>query len=388
MIFKVSKHRNFNGSYYVILILASCIAVLIFKAKSSQVIDVGDAHNFETDGIKRLSASPNKKEVRNQAANLNEDHPIESLERSVVNNSEDEGISVGNFISMVDSLSLELSSDLLDSIFDSDIIDAYENNFAEIFERQPTAREVLVERAALIRIEESWEEVLFKSNLSEEEEKNVRGTLLRLYIRNMEYSDMHISGDMTSQEWLNVYVGDNEVLDAISSLISEDKFRELKSYYVDKRSNSEPDPKLAAIRRDSFNFPAFDAIYNEDPVLLESLLAAGADVDAVSEYSPEISFFARAIDSAIPEMIEVMLAYGADIDSRDIFGNTMLHRAALDGNIEIVNLLIEAGASPLLRDSLGFTPAMQVRLGRSELGEDKYNELHTLLKNAEANVSQ
>ena len=144
----------------------------------------------------------------------------------------------------------------------------------------------------------------------------------------------------------------------------------------------------AQVVRDSVNFPAFDAIYNEDPVLLESLLAAGADVDAVSEYSPEISLFERAIDSAIPEMIEVMLAYGADIDSRDIFGNTMLHRAALDGNIEIVNLLIEAGASPLLRDSLGFTPAMQVRLGRTELGEDKYNELHTLLKKAEANVSQ
>jgi len=106
MIFKVSKHRNFNGSYYVILILASCIAVLIFKAKSSQVIDVGEAHNFETEGIKRLSDSSNQKEVRNQAANLNEDLPIESLERSVVNNSEDEGYSVRNFISMVDSLSL------------------------------------------------------------------------------------------------------------------------------------------------------------------------------------------------------------------------------------------------------------------------------------------
>ena len=85
---------------------------------------------------------------------------------------------------------------------------------------------------------------------------------------------------------------------------------------------------------------------------------------------------------------QAMLAYCADIDSRDSFGNTMLHRAAVDGNVEIVNLLIEAGVSPLSRDSLGFTPAMQVRLSRFDLGEDKYNELHTLLKNAEASVSQ
>lgn len=388
MTFKVSKYPNFNGSYYVILILTSCIFALIFVAKSGQLIDEGEAHNLEIDGIKSLSNSSNQKEVRNHAVILNENHPIESLERSAVNNSEDGEYSVRNFISMVDSLSLELSSDLLDSIFSSDIIDAYEENFSEIFERQPTARDVLVERAASISIEESWEEVLLKSNLSEKEEKNVRGTLLRLYIRNMEYSDMRISGEMTSQEWLNVYSGDDEVLDAISSLISEEKFRELESYYVDRRSNLEPDPKLAAIGRDSVNVPAFDAIYNEDPVLLESLLAAGADVDAVSEYSPEISLFERAIDSAIPEMIEAMLAYGADIDSRDIFGNTMLHRAAVDGNVEIVNLLIEAGVSPLSRDSLGFTPAMQVRLSRFDLGEDKYNELHTLLKSAEANVSQ
>jgi len=171
MTFKVSKYPNFNGSYYVILILASCIFALIFVAKSGQLIDEGEAHNLEIDGIKSLSNSSNQKEVRNHAVILNENHPIESLERSAVNNSEDGEYSVRNFISMVDSLSLELSSDLLDSIFSSDIIDAYEENFSEIFERQPTARDVLVERAASISIEESWEEVLLKSNLSEKRKK-------------------------------------------------------------------------------------------------------------------------------------------------------------------------------------------------------------------------
>ncbi len=117
------------------------------------------------------------------------------------------------------------------------------------------------------------------------------------------------------------------------------------------------------------------------------MLAAGADVNAISEHSPEISLLERAVDSEIPEMIEVMLAYGADIDSKDSYGNSMLHRAADKGNVEIVNLLLQAGANPLARDSFGFTPAMQVRLSRLELGEENYNELQTLLKNAEKNLT-
>ena len=40
-------------------------------------------------------------------------------------------------------------------------------------------------------------------------------------------------------------------------------------------------------------------------------------------------------------MIEVMLAYGANIDSKDVYGNSMLHRAVRAGNPDIVNQLLE-----------------------------------------------
>ena len=87
-------------------------------------------------------------------------------------------------------------------------------------------------------------------------------------------------------------------------------------------------------------------------------------------------------------MIEVMLAYGADINSKDVYGNSMLHRAVRAGNVEIVNQLIESGADPLARDTNGLTPAMRARLSRLDHGEEKYNELHALLKNAETNASR
>jgi ankyrin repeat protein len=61
----------------------------------------------------------------------------------------------------------------------------------------------------------------------------------------------------------------------------------------------------------------------------------------LSLYDTAKSLFERAVDSEIPEMIEVMLAYGANIDSKDVYGNSMLHRAVRAGNPDIVNQLLE-----------------------------------------------
>ena len=291
------------------------------------------------------------------------------------------------FVSMVDSFSTEFSNDLNDYIFDSDIIDYYEKNFAEIFQRPPTPPGVLIERVTSMRIDKDWGEAILKSGLSDREENDVRETVRRMYLENHEYSSMRESGEITTQEWANIVSDDEEILAAISNLVPEEKFSVLERHYTDKMSQIEPDPRREARRRDRVNVPAFDAIYRDDPILLESLLAAGADINAVSEYAPELSLLELAVRRESLEMTEVMLAYGADVESKDGYGNSMLHRAVLDGNVAMVELLLEAGASPLSRDPYGFTPAMQARLNRFESGEALYEELHTLLKSAEANLS-
>jgi hypothetical protein len=51
------------------------------------------------------------------------------------------------------------------------------------------------------------------------------------------------------------------------------------------------------------------------------------------------------------------LREGAAIGARDACGNTALHRAALHGNIEGVELLLSAGANPLIANGIGQTPA-------------------------------
>lgn len=294
----------------------------------------------------------------------------------------------GEFFSLVDSFDLDFKSEFNDYVFNSDAIEYYEDNFAEIFRHKPRARSDIIEKSTLSLLDSLWGEPLSKINLTDRELRSIRSTIHRIYIQNAEFSDLRDSGELTVQEWSDKYADHEEILEMLSRLIPDDKVQELKGHYEEEVSNQEPNLLREAMIRDSINFPAFDAIYFKDPVRLESLLAAGADINAVSEFTPDISLFQRAVDSEIPTMIEVMLAYGADINLKDVYGNSMLHRAVRAGNVEIVNQLIESGADPLARDTNGLTPAMRARLSRLDHGEEKYNELNTLLKNAETIASR
>ena len=294
----------------------------------------------------------------------------------------------GEFFSLVDSFDLDFKSEFNDYVFNSDAIEYYEDNFAEIFRHKPRARSDIIEKSTLSLLDSLWGEPLSKINLTDRELRSIRSTIHRIYIQNAEFSDLRDSGELTQQEWLDKYAGHSAVLRTVSRLIPDDKFQELRGHFEEKLSNRKPNLLREAMIRDSINFPAFDAIYFKDPVRLESLLAAGADINAVSEFTPDISLFQRAVDSEIPTMIEVMLAYGADINLKDVYGNSMLHRAVRAGNVEIVNQLIESGADPLARDTNGLTPAMRARLSRLDHGEEKYNELSIMLKNAETNASR
>jgi ankyrin repeat protein len=294
----------------------------------------------------------------------------------------------GEFFSLVDSFDLDFKSEFNDYVFNSDAIEYYEDNFAEIFRHKPRARSDIIEKSTLSLLDSLWGEPLSKINLTDRELRSIRSTIHRIYIQNAEFSDLRNSGELTVQEWSDKYADHEEILEMLSRLIPDDKVQELKGHYEEKVNNQEPNLLREAMIRDSINFPAFDAIHFKDPVRLESLLAAGADINAVSEFTPDISLFQRAVDSEIPTMIEVMLAYGADINSKDVYGNSMLHRAVRAGNVEIVNQLIESGADPLARDTNGLTPAMRARLSRLDHGEEKYNELSIMLKNAEINASR
>jgi len=63
-----------------------------------------------------------------------------------------------------------------------------------------------------------------------------------------------------------------------------------------------------------------------------------------------------AAEYGYSEIVEVLLEHGADPNIRDKYGETPLHVAAAFGNSKVVEVLLEHGADPNARDDYGATP--------------------------------
>ncbi len=111
----------------------------------------------------------------------------------------------------------------------------------------------------------------------------------------------------------------------------------------------------------------YHASEHRDNRCLALLLAAGPDPDKVSYC------LGRKLDFEDPAGVALYLRHGADPNFRNPFGDeqTRLHKAVLAGrSIEIVEMLLEAGADPDLRTKNGHSAlALAVRLGRVEAAE-------------------
>ena len=92
------------------------------------------------------------------------------------------------------------------------------------------------------------------------------------------------------------------------------------------------------------------AARNENPAMIEALLAAGADL-----FLGVLHGAAR--HNGNPAVIEVLIAAGADLNARGDDGDTALHSAAAHNeNPAVIEALLAAGADPSVRNSDGKRP--------------------------------
>lgn len=138
------------------------------------------------------------------------------------------------------------------------------------------------------------------------------------------------------------------------------------------------DPNLRDCNR---NTPLHLAAYHDDVLCIRLLAEAGADLDAASG-SGETPLL-RAVASRAKASCRELVARGAAIDKPGACGFTPLHMACdtLQGglDIELINLLLEAGANPNARLRNGATPLHHLYEARNICSGDVGEVLRALL---------
>lgn len=101
----------------------------------------------------------------------------------------------------------------------------------------------------------------------------------------------------------------------------------------------------------------FYAIANRDLAMIELLLQAGLDPN-ISEKSEIVDYLPLgwAAYANFIEAIQLLLTYGANIDGQDINGQTALHLAVEEKNLDAVELLVKNGADIQIKNQANETP--------------------------------
>jgi len=110
------------------------------------------------------------------------------------------------------------------------------------------------------------------------------------------------------------------------------------------------------------------------------LIAKGADVNAVDSGQ---TLLIRAAQNGHIEMMRLLLGHGADVNGRDDRGRTALMVAAGSDDVDMVELLLSKGADVNLKDNDGFTAwSGSEVVGGSK--DPKYVRMRHLLRQAGA----
>lgn len=97
------------------------------------------------------------------------------------------------------------------------------------------------------------------------------------------------------------------------------------------------------------------AVQDENLSVIELLIKRGADIDAVSKYNDTPLHYAARNSFSQAGAVLLLLKAGADVNALNTEGQTALYNAAKKGNIFCMQVLLDHGCDPEIRDIHGKT---------------------------------
>lgn len=119
-----------------------------------------------------------------------------------------------------------------------------------------------------------------------------------------------------------------------------------------------------------------------DPEIIRLLIARGLDVNATDDYHYHDTPLSDVAGRAKPEAIAALLEAGSDVNHRGVNDQTPLWRAVHNKRIEIVRMLLAAGADPTIPDIKGRTPLDVARNSDPTIGPKGDPAIAELLEEA------
>lgn len=110
------------------------------------------------------------------------------------------------------------------------------------------------------------------------------------------------------------------------------------------------------LRNDEGTTPLHVASRNGYKALAELLVSKGADVNAVRSRGWTPLLDACSSHRGSKEMVEFLLSNGADIKAQSYDGQTALHLAVFESDLDVIQLLLARSANINARDARGRTP--------------------------------
>src|SRR5664279_776990 len=130
------------------------------------------------------------------------------------------------------------------------------------------------------------------------------------------------------------------------------------------------DPGLArSYSSDGFTALQLAAFFGQ-PASVDALLQYAPDVNAVSRNPMKVAVINAAAASRNLEVVKLVLQAGANPDAQQHAGYAALHEAAANNNVELAKVLLNAGADPGVRTDAGVSAADMAReKGHTEIAE-------------------